>query len=253
MKFSCNVSGSERQRLVRAVVRATGMQKKYLGTPTMAYEVGPFTVSAAGVVECADDTDLMLIKAVYDAAVEDGFIPDEVVYFGELEEGDETSREVDADADGTGSEGLTISFPMEGLDQAAIERLRKLVANKGDLIKKAVGAATLDIKVEDGKVSFSWWSSRPEMEEIQAYMVFVASLCAHAKSARRVNAKRDPASVENEKYEFRCFLLRLGLIGAEHRETRQVLLRRLSGNTAFRRQEDLESHLERAKGKRRVE
>jgi hypothetical protein len=41
-------------------------------------------------------------------------------------------------------------------------------------------------------------------------------------------------SVENEKYAFRCFLLRLGFIGSEYKEARKVLLERLEGNSAFK-------------------
>jgi hypothetical protein len=39
---------------------------------------------------------------------------------------------------------------------------------------------------------------------------------------------------DNEKYAFRCFLLRLGFIGDEYKETRRVLLRNLTGSAAFR-------------------
>lgn len=40
--------------------------------------------------------------------------------------------------------------------------------------------------------------------------------------------------MDNEKYAFRCFLLRLGLIGAEHKQTRKILLRNLTGSSAFK-------------------
>ena len=39
---------------------------------------------------------------------------------------------------------------------------------------------------------------------------------------------------DNEKYAFRCFLLRLGMIGEEYKPVRRVLLRRLTGSSAFR-------------------
>ena len=39
---------------------------------------------------------------------------------------------------------------------------------------------------------------------------------------------------DNEKYAFRCFLLRLGFIGSEYKEARKILLKNLSGNAAFR-------------------
>ena len=39
---------------------------------------------------------------------------------------------------------------------------------------------------------------------------------------------------DNDKYAFRCFLLRLGFIGDEYKIARKVLLRNLKGNSAFR-------------------
>ena len=71
----------------------------------------------------------------------------------------------------------------------------------------------------------------PEPEEIQAYMNFIAALSAMAKEAKRVTSKEK--EVESEKYAFRCFLLRLGFIGAESKAQRKLLLSRLSGSAAF--------------------
>lgn len=45
-------------------------------------------------------------------------------------------------------------------------------------------------------------------------------------------AKEKP--VDNEKYAFRCFLLKLGFIGDEYKTTRKILLQNLSGNGAWK-------------------
>ena len=39
---------------------------------------------------------------------------------------------------------------------------------------------------------------------------------------------------DNDKYAFRCFLLRLGFIGSEYKSERKILLRNLTGSSAFR-------------------
>lgn len=57
-------------------------------------------------------------------------------------------------------------------------------------------------------------------------------LCEFAKNLQRVVNKPDTS--DNEKYAFRCFLLRLGMIGEEYKPVRRVLLRRLTGSSAFR-------------------
>jgi hypothetical protein len=53
-----------------------------------------------------------------------------------------------------------------------------------------------------------------------------------ARNQKRISAKEK--EVDNEKYAFRCFLLRLGFIGDEFKTDRKILLRNLSGSTAFK-------------------
>lgn len=53
-----------------------------------------------------------------------------------------------------------------------------------------------------------------------------------ARNAKRVVAKEK--ETDNDKYAFRCFLLRLGFIGAEFKTERKILLRNLVGTSAFR-------------------
>ena len=75
------------------------------------------------------------------------------------------------------------------------------------------------------------WDTLPEPEEIQAYMAFIAALCAMAKQAKRVTSYEK--EVESEKFSFRVWLLRMGFKGNESKAQRAILLKRLSGNAAF--------------------
>ena len=68
--------------------------------------------------------------------------------------------------------------------------------------------------------------------ELIAYEQFICRICDMARNQKRINAKEK--EVDNEKYAFRCFLLRLGFIGDEHKVTRKILLRNLSGSSAFK-------------------
>lgn len=85
-------------------------------------------------------------------------------------------------------------------------------------------------------------------QDRQAYLSFVAALCAMAKEAKRVTVTEK--DVESEKYAFRGFLLRLGFIGAESKEQRKLLLRNLSGSAAFPNQIKADSFLAAQKAKR---
>ena len=53
-----------------------------------------------------------------------------------------------------------------------------------------------------------------------------------ALKQKRITTKEKP--VDNEKYAFRCFLIRLGFIGAEYKSARKILLKNLSGSSAFK-------------------
>ncbi len=65
-----------------------------------------------------------------------------------------------------------------------------------------------------------------------AYIALAAKLGEFAKGLKHASAVERP--VENEKYAFRCFLLRLGFIGPEYKAERKILLAPLEGSTAFK-------------------
>lgn len=79
-------------------------------------------------------------------------------------------------------------------------------------------------------------------------MSFLTALCTMAKEAKRVLAKE--TEVESEKYAFRCFLLRLGFIGSDSKAARKILLRNLSGHSAFRNKADAKKFRANQKTKR---
>ena len=53
-----------------------------------------------------------------------------------------------------------------------------------------------------------------------------------SKEQKRISSKQK--EIVNEKYEFRCFLLRLGFIGDDFKATRKILMRNLTGSAAFK-------------------
>lgn len=130
--------------------------------------------------------------------------------------------------------GLCISLPLAAV---GVGNLTRLLEAKGSLIKKALGADDIRIRIneEQQTVEFPWWNELPdavvERDEVIAYTTFISLLCKMSREAKRVTAKE--ASVDSEKYAFRCFLLRLGFIGPEYKTARKILLRRLSGSAAF--------------------
>jgi hypothetical protein len=123
-------------------------------------------------------------------------------------------------------------MPRSLFTEAHIVNLHGIVESKGNLIKKALGVSELPILLEDAKVCFPWFPAWTKPEELVAYEQFICRICDMARNQKRINAKEK--EVDNEKYAFRCFLLRLGFIGDEHKTSRKILLRNLSGSSAFK-------------------
>ena len=113
-----------------------------------------------------------------------------------------------------------------------INNLHSLIAAKGRLIRKALGVDLLPVQVEADTVSFPWFSGETTAEEVKAYTHLITALCDMARNQKRITAK--DKDTDNDKYAFRCFLLRLGFIGAEYKEERKILLRNLTGSSAFK-------------------
>jgi hypothetical protein len=68
--------------------------------------------------------------------------------------------------------------------------------------------------------------------QLKSYIQLCLALSQMAKSVRTASPK--PQQNENPKYAMRTWLLRLGFIGEEFATARDILTRRLAGDTAFR-------------------
>ena len=225
MKANYNVTGAARKALVSAISNITGDKAIYKLMPTCAYEIGDITVSKEGCVICEDADKL---NRLMHNLIADGFAPEAT------EEAAEAPVET-ASKDDTLQEkadkgaGLTVALP---LDCADVGNLTNLLESKGSLIKKALDIGDLGFSIEDDKISFPWFEAMLPPDEIKTYLHFVAALCKLSKDQKRINATEKP--VENEKYAFRCFLLRLGFIGNEYKAERKILLKNLSGNSSWK-------------------
>lgn len=220
MKANYNVTGNERKVLVAAIAELTGEKPIYKFMPTCAYEIGDITVDKEGGVTCEDADKL---ERIIHNLIADGFTPEDAE---EIESAEEEATAEEADKNGT---GLTVSVP---LDKAAVGNLTNLLTAKESLIKKALGINDLGIEVTEDVISFPWFSEMPEPDAVKAYTHFIAALCKMSKDLKRASATEK--DVDNEKYAFRCFLLRLGFIGNEYKAERKILLKNLSGNSSWK-------------------
>ena len=231
MRINYNVTGNERKALVNTIGKTLGLKPKYLGMPSAAFQIGDFKVTKDGTLEYEDGVDdAAILTAIADA----GFECDAPIDTDNepCETSEDTGNENEEEQEPlTSEDGLTVQVPRHTLSDTALDNLRKLVDGKATLIKKALGADALPIQVDNEKVSFPWFT-KIDADAAHAYTVFIAKLCEMAKNATRVTAADH--EVDNEKYAFRCFLLRLGFIGADYKTDRKILLKNLTGSSAFK-------------------
>lgn len=69
--------------------------------------------------------------------------------------------------------------------------------------------------------------------QLKSYIQLCLALSQMAKTVKTASPK--PQQNENPKYAMRTWLLRLGFIGDEFKTAREILTKRLAGDTAFRR------------------
>ena len=258
MERRFNATGERRKEMVKVISGIVGMKAVYMRMPTCAYAISNFTVSKEGTLAWDERSSEELVEKVLAGLAQAGFTAepeDSTEEAGAAAE--ETTEEPATDAPepeesaeepamdtpvAAGGEtaqaepqegiGLTVSLPRESFTDAALENLRKLVDAKAALIKKALAVESLPVEADAEKVSFPWFADGQDGDSAKAYTHFITALCDMARKQKRVTAKERPA--DNEKYAFRCFLLRLGFIGEEYKNERKVLLKNLSGNGSFK-------------------
>lgn len=218
MRVEFNRIGAERKVLVTAIGEILGIKPKYRGMPTAAYDFGGLIIDKNGGAEFEENIFPKDIEELLQQLADRGF-----AY--ESKEVSEESEEMPQGEDA----GLTVAIPLENVSAG---NLTKLLDAKGELIKKALGVDDIRIKMDEEKVSFPWFSEVLDTETCQAYQNFIAALCKMSKEQKRINSTEK--KVSNEKYAFRCFLLRLGFIGDNYKTDRKILLKNLTGSSAFK-------------------
>ncbi len=208
MKIEFNLTGNDRKNLVRAISEITGCPAEYQFMPTCAYIIGSHTVTKDGTLIISDDADEKEVQNLLTELSSRGYqIPH------------------------TESNKLTVKMPIDSLSEPTINRIRRIIENKGELFKSAFKTDSLDIVKTEKTVDFPWFTVEQD-GDAEAYSTFISMLCEFAKTLKRINYKPDVS--DNEKYTFRCFLIRMGLVGDNFKAARKVLLRNLSGSSAFR-------------------
>ena len=239
-----------RKELVHKLAEHLEVRPVYLAAPSFAYLVGDYTVDRQGNI-LDSRGQVMELDALLTGGKEEPVL--------------ETITETVE----TEPINLEIGLPLEGYQGQSLRNLLNIIYSKQPLIKKALDLDTdlvskevinaldqqpmttlehfqkaladkncpgirFDFKNET--ITFRLGQSGDDPEKVEAATRLLALVNLNARRSKQ-NISAKVKATDNEKYTFRTWLLRLGMIGDDYRLARKVLLKNLSGNSAFRRTE----------------
>jgi hypothetical protein len=85
-----------------------------------------------------------------------------------------------------------------------------------------------------GTIEFRYFNGSVDADKVKAYVQFVLALAAKALRSKGASSKRREFNVATAKYDWRVFLLSLGLIGDEFKIARKHLTQHLAGSAAWK-------------------
>lgn len=232
----------DRKEIIKILGEHFGVKAKYMGAPSFAYQIitaegVTYIIDRKGNIKNAEGTEFELESLLED---------------NKADPTEENLRE-------------EISLSMDGHTGVTLRNLVNIINSKQSLIKKALKIETdivtsefvesINIKIvtiEDFKAalenigiekvpgirfgfqekSISFDFIR-DFEDIEAAIQFAKALNENAKILKQSSPK--PTITDNEKFTFRTFLVRLGFVGPGYKKAREVLLKNLEGNGAFRK------------------
>lgn len=238
----------ERKEIVKVLGEHFEVEPKYMGVPSFAYQIETvkeiYTIDRAGKITTSAGIEVEL---------------ESILNGGKAEEPSESATEITT---------FEVAVPMEGHNGSTLRNLVNMICSKQALIKKSLGITGNIIETEfckginEGKIesladfraafenigekhcpgiafdfnnsmiTFKFLEGEAIPEMVQAYTQLVGLLNQNAKTLKHASAKSK--DTDNDKFTFRVFLIRLGMVGDEFKITRKVLLDKLEGNSAFR-------------------
>ena len=245
--YSFEVTGLERKQVATIIAEALGEQVKYAGPPSFSYQVSSWTIDRNCLVTTPElaTIELELLRKVLDALKNAGVL---------------------AKGDGT------VTFSMEGHNEASLRNVVNLIWSKQNLLKKSLGrqddiltadfvfavnyvpidttedfTGVINNARETGKiegtgdltfdivnqtVSFGFLPDTLDCDEVIAFITLCQKINEQAKLQKFSSTKQKVTG--NDKYSLRVWLIRLGFVGNEYKMDRKILLSRLTGDGAFR-------------------
>jgi len=260
----------DRKALVKELAAEIGADVKYLGAPTMAYKVGPYTVNKDASIS-GDD-----LKAIWDFLIRHDYIHQEPATEAESTQ-DNLETETVSDTATAEIIETKVSVPISELTPTAITNLLRLVFAKQKLIEAMThtGFIFIDeevidllndekpdamesiselvqseakvnmirgIELDADKLTFTFPFDGNEPTNWASYAKLFTAMIERAKAAQHINAKRIEPTESEMKYYCNSLLNQLGFGGADFKADRGALLGHLTGYAAFKSADKMEAH-----------
>lgn len=234
----------ERKEIVKILGDHFGVKAKYLGAPSFAYQIKTeggeeFIIDREGRIKNSEGVEFEFERLINDP--EEEHLKQEIIV-------------------------QDIYIPMDGHTGVTLRNLVNMINSKQSLIKKALEIETDIITAEFVEAinnvrlatieDFKAAANEIGIEKVPGIefnfekraLTFgfiktfgdreIADLFAKALNESALKLKQSspkPTETDNEKFTFRTWLIRLGFVGADYKKAREVLLKNLQGNGAFRK------------------
>lgn len=218
---------NNRKELINALSEILSEKPHYCFAPSFAYEFSLCRVDREATIHLAPTIVGQSVDSVALLLSQRGFNTEVIDNCSEIEEALDQP-----DEENSNKECLAIFIEHEKISPETLSKLEQIVSGKATLLRKALGDSPLSIVNTPKGYAFPWFQIESDEESQRAYATLIEKLIEFARERTRVTAS--DKETDNPKYAFRCFLLRLGFIGAEYKRERAILLRNLEGNGAFK-------------------
>lgn len=256
----------DRKQLINELQLKFETKAKYLRVPSCAYEIKildkTYIINKEGKIMNSEGVEILLddLLNISTASEAESDLNEETYENIEITNEIEELEELNS-----ATTHFELKLPLEGHSANTLKNLINMIYAKQPLILKAleineelltenfvsslnkITAESLEdfksaiAKIEEykhQKIEFDFdeetfmfrFESRPE--KLNSTMSLIALV--NKTSLIQKHASYKTSQTKNEKYTFRTWLLRLGMIGEEYKDVRKELLSTLSGNAAFR-------------------
>ncbi|MBR6029411.1 MAG: hypothetical protein IKP40_10000 [Clostridia bacterium] len=272
---------ANRRVLADHLARLTGETCSYLGAPSFAYQVGPYTINRDGSITGED------FEAIQDFLLENCYIQEppaseadtDTETSGDEDGNNETEGSIDeqADSEAVSPDSMEIAIPARDVTPAKLKNLVNMLYSRQDIINRMTDSGCLgipEVLVErlkeylpenaddftsllddcraiagmtgfdyrDGRVTMTFPFDESKPEAWTAYATLLQRIYDAAMKATRVFPERVELNEQNEKYFAHVWLQRLGYGGADSKTERKVLLGHLKGYCAFGNSDKMQAH-----------